>query len=63
MDEKPITSRQCIKALPRLAKYKPNLAGRICSALNEADPKVYKDTMEPLIRKDIASALDLIKSK
>ena len=25
MDDKPITARQCIKALPNIAKYKPDL--------------------------------------
>lgn len=57
MDEKPITSRQCIKSLPYIAKYKPNLVGPIRKALIEANIGVYPDSMQSLVHNDIVSAL------
>lgn len=56
-DEKPITVRQCIKALPEIATGKPNLIPRIRSALENADLTSYRDSMQPLILRDIMSAL------
>ncbi len=61
LDEKPITSRQCIQALPELAASKPQLKERILRALETADLSQYKDTMRPLIEKDIAAAAEQIK--
>lgn len=57
MDDKPITARQCIKALPEIAKQKPDLASDIRRALQNATPGKYKSTMRPLVQKDIAEAL------
>ena len=56
-DAKPITARQCIQALPEIARRLPHLARRIRSALESADPRIYPDSMEPLIRSDILIAL------
>lgn len=56
-DEKPITSRQCIKMLPKIAKYKPELKEDIIFALRSADISFYKDSMRPLVYKDINEAL------
>ena len=60
MDEKPITARQCIKALPNIAKYKPNLIDDIRSALNKADLHRYADSMQSLVCNDIRAALKII---
>jgi hypothetical protein len=60
LDEKPITSRQCIKVLPNIAKYKPELVEYITEALRKADTKIYKDSMQALVYKDIMSALKKI---
>lgn len=60
LDEKPTTARQCIQALPLIAQGKPELAGRIRQALSSADLSGYADSMEPLLRKDIAAALKQI---
>lgn len=60
LDEKPTVARQCIQALPLLAGGRPELADRIRSALREADPGCYKDSMEPLVRGDILKALNQI---
>jgi len=52
-DEKPITARQCIKALTQVGQAKPQYIPRITEALREADLSKYKDSMRPLIEKDI----------
>ncbi len=61
-DDKPITARQCIKALPSIVKYKPDLKLDIKTALHKADPTKYKDSMRPLVEKDIQKALHDIRN-
>lgn len=56
-DEKPITARQCIQALPEIAAAKPRLIPKIRTALESADLTGYRDSMQPLILKDIVSTL------
>ena len=53
-DEKPITSRQCIKALAQVEKAKPQYIQKIMGYLHSTDLTKYKDSMRPLIEKDIA---------
>ena len=53
-DEKPITARQCIKALTQVGVAKPQYIPRILSCFHEADLSRYKDSMRPLIEKDMA---------
>lgn len=53
-DEKPITARQCIKSLAQVGKTQPQYIPAILSALHDADLSKYKDSMRPLIEKDIA---------
>lgn len=53
-DEKPITARQCIKALAQVGQSKPQYIPMILSALHSADLSKYKDSMRPLIEKDIS---------
>lgn len=60
-DVKPITARQCIKLLPVIAKYKPELKNDILSALHKANISVYADSMQPLVYKDIQKALKEIQ--
>ena len=57
-DEKPITSRQCIKALVKIGQTKPCYISKIITALTSADLSKYKDSMRPLIEKDISETLD-----
>ena len=54
MDEKPITARQCIKALAQVGRAKPQYIPAILAALHDADLSKYKDSMRPLIENDIA---------
>lgn len=53
-DEKPITARQCVKALAQIGLAKPQYISMILSALRGADLSKYKDSMRPLIEKDMA---------
>ena len=62
-DAKPTTARQCIKALPVVAKFKSDLRQDIIAALQKADITWYTDSMRPLICKDIQEALEKIKKE
>ncbi len=55
-DEKPITSRQCIKALVQVGKSKSQYIPTILSAFHSADLSRYKESMRSLIKKDITDA-------
>ncbi len=61
-DVKPITTRQCIKLLPMIAKNKPELKCDIVSALQKADISIYADSMQSLVFKDIESSLAEIEN-
>lgn len=52
-DEKPITARQCIKALAQIGQEKHEYIPAILTALESADLSKYKDSMRPLTEKDI----------
>ena len=54
-DEKPITARQCIKALAQVGTAKPQYIPRILSCFQEADLSKYKDSMRPLIERDMTA--------
>lgn len=53
-DEKPITARQCVKALAQVGLAKPQYIPRILSSFKSADLSKYKDSMRPLIEKDMS---------
>lgn len=53
-DEKPITTRQCVKALVQVGLAKPQYIPKILSSFHDADLSNYKDSMRPLIEKDMA---------
>ena len=61
-DDKPITARQCIKALAEVGRAKPQYIPRILSCLREADLSKYKDSMRPLIEKDIAETAEILEA-
>ena len=61
-DEKPITARQCIKALAQVGLAKPQYIPRILSCLRAADLSKYKDSMRPLIEKDIEETERILKN-
>lgn len=51
---KPTAVRQCLAALQNVLRWRPELAGKIVTGLDEIDLSRYKDTMRPLIEKDMA---------
>lgn len=62
MDDKPITARQCIRILPLLVKYKPELKDDVERALHSANPLRYKESMQSLVAKDIKESLEAIEN-
>lgn len=61
-DEKPITSRQCIKALAQVGLAKPQYIPAILSHFHEADLSKYKNSMRPLIEKDMTETEKILTS-
>lgn len=61
-DEKPITARQCVKSLAQVGLAKPQYIPKILSCLQSADLSKYKDSMRPLIEKDIAETQMILKN-
>lgn len=59
-DDKPITARQCVKALAQVGVAKPQYIPRILSCLREADLSKYKDSMRPLLERDIAETRKIL---
>ena len=59
-DEKPITARQCIKALVQVGMAKPQYIPRILSCFHGADLSKYKDSMRPLLEKDMEETKRLL---
>ena len=60
-DEKPITARQCVKALALIGTEKPRYIPVILSALERADLSGYKDSMRPLIEKGIRETRETLE--
>ena len=60
-DEKPITARQCIKALAQVGQAKPQYIPQILKCFHEADLSKYKDSMRPLIEKDMTETERILK--
>ena len=61
-DEKPITARQCVKALAQIGQAQPRYIPLILSALHEADLSQYKDSMRPLIQRDMIETEKLLEA-
>ena len=57
-DEKPSVVRQCLSLLPALAADRPELRPALIAAVENMDVSGYKDSMQPLILKDMAAALE-----
>lgn len=55
-DPKPITSRQCIKALCEIGTDRKEYIPKILKAMKNADLAIYKESMRSLIEKDIRNA-------
>ena len=62
-DEKPITIRQCIQSLGKIASSKPGLNEKIASRLISFDLMSVKETMRKSILLDILNVLSVIRKK
>ena len=60
-DVKPIAVRQCLAALHSVVLYKPELTDSIIEQLQRLDLSKYKDSMAPLIEKDIEELLKVME--
>lgn len=60
-DEKPITIRQCLQSLCKIAAVKPGLNGKIAFALISFDIMAVKETMRKSILLDILNVLLIIR--
>ena len=60
-DEKPTAVRQALAALEELVPYKEALWPAIRQRLESMDPGRYRDTMAPLIEKDIRRLLEAMR--
>ena len=52
-DPKPTVVRQCLNALHEVALFRPEMSDVIKDAISNIDLSIYKDSMAPLIKKDI----------
>jgi hypothetical protein len=59
-DDKPIVVRQCLAALHEVVLYRPELSDAIKAEIEAIDLSKYKDSMSPLIKKDMGELLHLI---
>ncbi|NLM98308.1 MAG: hypothetical protein GX175_12000 [Halanaerobiaceae bacterium] len=50
----------CLAALHEVVLYRPELRGAIKAGLERIDLSKYKDSMSPLIKKDMDELLELI---
>ena len=62
-DEKPTVVRQSLNALKEVVVFRPELSETIEYELSKIDVSGYKDSMIPLIKKDIAELRELIDEK
>lgn len=60
-DSKPTVVRQCLNALHEIALFKPNMCDAIKETISKIDLSAYKDSMAPLINKDIDELMKIIK--
>ena len=60
-DEKPTVVRQCLAALHEVILYRPELQEVIMSEAEKIDVSKYKDSMAPLIKKDMEELLNMMK--
>lgn len=61
-DSKPTVVRQCLGALKEVVFYRPEMVGCIREAVGKIDLSKYKDSMSPLIEKDMEALLAVANS-
>lgn len=60
IDQKPTVVRQCLKALHEVILFRPEMAEDIKEAISKINLSIYKDSMSPLIKKDIDELTKMI---
>lgn len=60
-DDKPTVVRQCLGALCEVVTFRPEMTERIVQAVNRIDLSKYKDSMLPLIERDMNELMKMIK--
>ncbi|HHV30368.1 hypothetical protein [Acetivibrio mesophilus] len=60
-DEKPTVVRQCLGALREVVLYRPELCDTIKAEVERIDLSKYKDSMSPLIKKDMYELMKMMK--
>jgi len=60
-DKKPIVVRQCLEALHTVVRNRPESRDAICQKLQKLDLSKYKDSMVPLIERDVTELLKVIE--
>ena len=60
-DVKPTVVRQCLGSLHEVILYRPEMIELIREAVNNIDLSIYKDSMSPLIKKDMDVLLSAIE--
>ena len=59
-DSKPAGVRQCLLALHEVVLYRSEMAEMIIDAVNHIDVSKYKESMSPLIKKDIDELMKVL---
>lgn len=59
-DDKPTIVRQALEALRAVILFKPRLSEAIETKLDSMDNTKYKDSMKPLIEKDILGLKEMV---
>ena len=60
-DEKPTVVRRCLEALHEVVLYRPELSDALKIKVETIDLSKYKDSMSPLIKKDMDELLKMLK--
>ena len=61
-DPKPTVVRQCLNALHEVALFRPKMCNTIRKTVSKIDLSIYKDSMKPLIKKDIDELLKRVNN-
>lgn len=60
-DDKPTVVRQCLGSLHEVALYRPEMTDKIIQAVDKINLSKYKDSMSPLIDKDIKELMKILE--
>lgn len=60
-DSKPTVVRQCLNALHEVVLYRTEMSEMIIDAVDKIDVSKYKDSMSPLIQKDIDELMKVLE--